>query len=122
MKNIYLQILDQQSVNSPLVLATVVRTQGSTPQKPGSSALFCNSTLLAGTVGGGIVEEKVRKAASEAIISGNSNLLSFSLINDIANKEEAICGGLISVLLDANLKNSLNLFRELKASFENRIP
>ena len=45
MKNIYLQLLDHQSDSNHLVLATVTRTKGSTPQKPGSSALFNKNGL-----------------------------------------------------------------------------
>ena len=56
MKNIYLQYLDHQSDKTPLILATVTRTNGSTPQKPGSSALFGKKGLVSGTIGGVVVE------------------------------------------------------------------
>jgi Xanthine and CO dehydrogenases maturation factor, XdhC/CoxF family len=72
MKNIYLQFLDHQSDKSHLVLATVTRTQGSTPQKPGSSALFSKRGLICGTVGGGVVEGRVEKLAQAAIVSKKS--------------------------------------------------
>jgi xanthine dehydrogenase accessory factor len=122
MKNIYLQIPDLLSSDSPLILATVTRTQGSTPQKPGSSALFCEKGLISGTVGGGIVEGKVQVLARESIVTNNSGHFHFNLANDISNTEEAICGGQISVLIDANLKNSLSVFEEIKKSLSNRIP
>ena len=122
MNNIYIDIIEQLAANSPLVLATVVRTKGSTPQKPGSSALFCKNGLLAGTVGGGIVEARVLDAALESISSGNSTLLKVSLSNDISNKEEAICGGEIAVLIDANLQNYMQVFAELNGSLEKRTP
>jgi len=122
MNNIYLDILEQNATNSPLVLATVVRTHGSTPQKPGSSALFCKAGLLAGTVGGGIVEAKTSNAALESIKSHQSSLLRINLANDISKKEEAICGGEITVLVDANLQNYLNVFTELKGSLVKNIP
>jgi xanthine dehydrogenase accessory factor len=122
MKNIYLQISDRLKVNSDLVLATVVRTKGSTPQKPGSSALFGKTGLISGTVGGGIVEGKVQKIALESIAMGNSGYFHFNLANDISKKEEAICGGQISVLVDANLKNFALLLDEIRQSVLNRIP
>jgi xanthine dehydrogenase accessory factor len=121
MKNIYLQIPDLQSADSPLVLATVTRTRGSTPQKPGSSALFGSKGLISGTVGGGVVEGKVQKLATDAVLSGNCDLSRFNLANDISDTEEAICGGEISVLTDANLGNSLEVFEELKQSLAKRI-
>jgi len=122
MKNIYLQILDNQSGKSPLVLATVTSTRGSTPQKPGSSALFDKKGIVAGTIGGGIVEGKVQRLAHEALKSKESGLFLFDLANDISNKEDAICGGQISVLIDANLNNSVSVFGQIKKSLEDRIP
>ena len=63
MKNIYLQIPLNAHEFADLVLATVTGTEGSTPQKPGSSALFNQKGLIAGTVGGGILEGKVQEIA-----------------------------------------------------------
>jgi len=122
MANIYLDIFKHQAINSPLVLATVVRTHGSTPQKPGSSALFCKKGLLSGTVGGGIVEGKTKDAALGSIKTHNSSLLTINLENDISNKEEAICGGEITVLVDANLQNHMQVFTGLQSSLKGRIP
>jgi xanthine dehydrogenase accessory factor len=122
MKNLYLQFLDNQSDISSLVLATVTGTSGSTPQKPGSSALFDEKGLFSGTVGGGVVEGRVRKLAMEAIVTKKSGHFLFNLANDISNKEEAICGGRISVLVDANLQNYYSVFEQIGKSIENRIP
>jgi len=122
MTNIYIDIPEQQKINFPLVLATVVRTHGSTPQKPGSSALFSKNGLLSGTVGGGIVEGKVCETALESLKTRNSSLVIINLANDISNKEEAICGGEVTVLVDANLQNSMQVFSELRSSIENGIP
>ena len=122
MKNICLEIPDLHSSDYPLVLATVVRTMGSTPQKPGCSALFDNKGLVTGTIGGGIVEGKVQKLAAELIVSKNSGLYHFNLSNDISKTEEAICGGQIDVLIDLNINNFVPLFEQLKKSLKNQIP
>ncbi len=120
MKNIYLQLLDHQSDSYPMVLATVTRTKGSTPQKPGSSALFNKNGLIAGTVGGGVVEGRVAKLAQEALKSKKSGHFQFNLANDISSKEEAICGGQISVLIDANPGNHIHVFEQVRKSYEKR--
>lgn len=122
MKNIYLQLLDHKTELSSIVLATVTRTHGSTPQKRGSSALLDSEGLVAGTVGGGVVEGRVLNLAREAIMNKLSGHFSFNLANEITNKEEAICGGQISVLIDANLNNYISVFEQLASSLENRIP
>jgi xanthine dehydrogenase accessory factor len=122
MKNIYIQIPDLLYTHSGIVLATVTRSYGSTPQKPGSSALFDKNGIIAGTVGGGIVEGKVQRIAHEALLSKRSGHFRFDLANDISNIEEAICGGEISVLVDANLSNNISVFNQLKQSVLNRVP
>lgn len=122
MKSIYLQIPDLLYPDSNLVLATVTGSYGSTPQKPGSSALFRSDGIIAGTVGGGIVEGKVQRIALEGIISKRSGHFTFDLANDISKSDEAICGGKISVLVDASLSNHISVFNQLKQSVQDRIP
>src|SRR5512133_1898751 len=122
MKNICLQLLDHYSDTSHLALATVIRTSGSTPQKPGSSMISGMNGVVAGTIGGGVVEGRVQKLAIEAIEKYKSQYHNFNLSNDISKKEEAICGGQISVLIDVNLKNHLPVFRQINSSLEKRIP
>lgn len=121
MKNIYLQVIDQHSDNSNLVLATVTGTHGSTPQIAGSSALFGKKGIITGTVGGGIVEGKIQKIAMDAILSKESGHFHFNLANDISNTEEAICGGQISVLVDADLNGYITVFEQVKQSMAKRI-
>jgi xanthine dehydrogenase accessory factor len=120
MKNIYLQLTNQNTSDSPLVLATVFRTFGSTPQKPGSSALFGEKGLIAGTIGGGIVEGKIQKIAADSLVSGVSGLFNFNLAHDISKKEEAICGGQISVMVDSDPARSATVFEQLKLSLAKR--
>ncbi len=122
MKNIYLQILDHSSDITNLVLATVTSTHGSAPQKPGSSALYDRKGLVSGTIGGGVVEGRVGKIVAESLKSKKSGHFQFNLSNDILNKDEAICGGQISVLIDANLQNHLSLLEQLRYSIENHQP
>ncbi len=114
MKNIYAHILDQDLVGLPLVLATVTKTSGSTPQKPGSSALFNKGGLLSGTVGGGIIEGKVMEIAASSLVSKESSLVHFNLSNDISNTSEPICGGQISILIDPNTHNYLSVFKQIR--------
>lgn len=122
MKNIYLQLHDHKLDNPSLVLCTVTRTHGSTPQKPGSSAIFDNNGLIAGTVGGGVVEGKVQRLAIEAYKSKSSGHFQFNLSNDISNKEEAICGGQIEILIDASLNNHFPVFEQIRKSIKDHVP
>ena len=66
-RNIYLELLELIRINETCVLATVTKTVGSTPQKPGCSAVFGKKHLLAGTVGGGVVELKIKEKSINAM-------------------------------------------------------
>jgi xanthine dehydrogenase accessory factor len=122
MKNIYLELLETTDTGHNIVLATVTGTIGSTPQKPGSSAIFKNDKLISGTVGGGVVEGKVQEAAKNCSVSHRSKLIHLMLNSDISEKDEAICGGEIDILVDADPGIHLPVFREMQKSAENREP
>lgn len=116
MGNIYLHIAETEQDTPGLVLATVTGTKGSTPRKAGSSALFSNDKLIAGTVGGGIVEKKVSEYAAISAANKASASLIFSLENKIEAREEAVCGGTITILVDAMPMNHRDVFRAMAQS------
>ena len=122
MNNIYIQTAHIGPGVSDPVLATVTGSKGSTPQKPGSSALFGNKRLILGTVGGGIVENKVSDCAEKCSQTKGSAYLHFSLDNDISRKEEAICGGNISILLDADPLSHISVYKEMEQSLASGYP
>ncbi len=122
MKNIYFQIADTDPLMQGVVLATVTAATGSTPQKPGSSAIFVNGKLIAGTVGGGVVENKVREYAGRCAVTGESALLGFNLDKDGPDAEEALCGGTLTILVDADPLRHLNVFREMHQSIREGFP
>ena len=104
------------------VLATVTSAHGSTPQKPGSSAIYGKSGLLAGTVGGGAVELAIGEIASKALKSGKTGYYRFDLDNDITDLEAAICGGGMGILVDAEPERHIDVFKSVIKSLNNRIP
>lgn len=122
MKNIYLQISERQAADVSMALATITATVGSAPQKPGCSALFDQTGLLSGTIGGGILEAKVQEIAKTAMITRESGLHRFMLNNDISQQEEAICGGQVEVLLDTAISEHNHVFNAIRQSLLKRIP
>jgi len=122
MKNVYSHITETAQQPQGLVLATVTGTMGSTPQKPGSSALFRNNSLIYGTVGGGIVENRVQEYAGKCSLTRESAYLHFSLDNDITDKGAAVCGGTISVLVDGDPLSSLAVFQAMDEALASGCP
>ncbi|MDF1561364.1 MAG: XdhC family protein [Bacteroidales bacterium] len=122
MNNIYFQIGETDPLTPGVVLATVTAATGSTPQKPGSSALFVNGKLIAGTVGGGVVENKVMKYAGRCAVTGESALLGFNLDKDAPDPEEALCGGALTILVDAHPLKHISVLREMQQSIREGLP
>lgn len=121
-KYIYYQLLDLIRENQPCVLATVTNSQGSTPQKPGCSAIFSKKGLLFGTVGGGAVELAIGELAAKAIRSTKTGYFKFDLDNDITDLEAAICGGGMNILIDAEPGKHIKVFESLANSLSLRTP
>jgi len=119
MRSIYHSILEQIRLGSECIVATVVHTSGSTPQKAGSSALFGAEGLLAGTVGGGMLEDEVQHIAENVIISGISDHYYFNL-NTEPGSEGAICGGEAVVLVDANPSAHFQSLEKMEQSLSDR--
>lgn len=119
MRSIYHSILEKIRSGSGIVLATVVHTAGSTPQKPGSSALFGEGGLLAGTVGGGMLEGEVEHIAESVLISGISDIFYFDL-DDSPDGGGAICGGEARVLVDADPSAHITCLEEMEDSLSKR--
>lgn len=122
MKNVYSQIPEIAKEKTTLVLATVISTSGSTPQKAGALALFDSSGLKAGTIGGGYLEGKVTELAIEASRNGNSGIYNFELDKSIEHKSEAICGGRVRVLIESGVAKYIPLVRLVENSMKQRKP
>ena len=117
MRNIYLRAIQELEKGTQIVLATLWSTRGSAPQKAGASAIFSNRGLECGTLGGGVMEAHVQLQALLRLSSKQNHYGEFSLGSGIDDPEGAICGGSASVLLDANLNQSMAALQQMRDSF-----
>ena len=122
MKNIYVQLSDFLKEKKQVALATIIEAKGSTPQVPGASAIFSTEGLLAGTLGGGLLEGDAQKKAQDALKIGSSLLYRFNLNADISSDEGSLCGGQVRILLDVLPAKHENVFKNLHQSFLGRKP
>ncbi|MEO6214354.1 MAG: XdhC/CoxI family protein [Vicinamibacterales bacterium] len=81
-------------------LVTVVRSQGSTPQRAGAKMLVFADGRTVGTIGGGCYESDAIGQARAAIGSARSALLHYELNDDFAQENGLICGGRMDVHVD----------------------
>ena len=95
------EAVNQLESGNPCVLATVVRTKGSTPQKAGAMLLVRENGSAVGTLGGGCVEGDIWFAAREILRNqGGPEFKDYYLNEDIAARDGLVCGGTMYFYLE----------------------
>ena len=101
MKEVFQEAVQQMEKGDSIVVATVVRTKGSTPQKPGSKLLVRKDGSGVGTLGGGCVEGDIWFAAKELMKSGRgAEHREYQLNEELAAEDGLVCGGTMYFLID----------------------
>lgn len=101
MEPVFREAVSQLTDERQVVLATVVKTSGSTPQKPGAKLLVRDDGSGVGTLGGGCVEGDIWFAAQQLLKSGGSaEMRSYELNEELAAEDGLICGGTMYFLID----------------------
>lgn len=98
-----LQILEQllaaQTRREPVVLATVIRDQGSVPRHAGSKMLIYGDGRTLGSIGGGEMESRVTAVAQEALRDGQPRVVPYSLV-DPKRGDPGVCGGNVDIYVE----------------------
>ena len=97
--NLLRALLAAREAGQPVALATVVRARGSVPRHAGSKMLIYPDGRLAGTVGGGELEARIRDEALAALQDGRPRLVPYSLV-DPARGDPGVCGGEVEVYVE----------------------
>ncbi len=84
-----------------VALVTVVRAQGSTPQRVGARMLVYEDGRTLGTIGGGCYEQDALGKARLALQTGRPTLAHYDLNDDFAEEHGLICGGRMDVFIEA---------------------
>ena len=101
MQDVFHEAINQLGQGEPLVVATVIRTKGSTPQKPGAKLLVRSDGSGVGTLGGGCVEGDIWFAASQLLRrGGQAQYKEYALNEELAAEDGLVCGGTMYFLID----------------------
>jgi xanthine dehydrogenase accessory factor len=87
------------TAGSPLVVATVAATRGSTPRKPGARMAVRPDGSFCGTIGGGCGEAEVWQEAMNVLETGQPRLVVVDL-TESPEGEDKICGGIMEVFVE----------------------
>jgi xanthine/CO dehydrogenase XdhC/CoxF family maturation factor len=83
-----------------VALATVIRTWGSSPRRPGSRLVVNRNGDFFGSVSGGCVEGAVIEAAKSVMTTGEPIILEYGVTNEQAWEVGLACGGTIEVFVE----------------------
>ena len=83
-----------------VMLATVVRTWGSSPRPPGALLALRDDGRAVGSVSGGCIEGAVVQEALAAIKDGKPRLLDFGVTDEQAWDVGLACGGKVQVFVE----------------------
>ena len=95
-------ILSANKVGQSVVLATIIRSQGSTPRRTGAKMLVYEDGKIAGTIGGGEMESRVIEEALKTLHTKKPLVMHYALV-DPKRGDPGVCGGEVEIFLEPYL-------------------
>jgi xanthine dehydrogenase accessory factor len=96
---LYQEVVEIEKNNGAGALCTIIQSKGSTPRHVNSKMLVYPDGHITGTVGGGEVENRVIKAALQAIDDRTPRLLSYNMSNP-ERGDPGVCGGQLEIYVE----------------------
>jgi xanthine dehydrogenase accessory factor len=93
-------LLEALDRDEAVALATVVEVQGASPAPVGAKLLIWPDGRIAGTVGGGTLEQRVVAEACAALAEGCSRLCHYALREEGPDAVGMLCGGEVRVFIE----------------------
>lgn len=118
MFQLYRKALDLSAKNLPVVLSTVIHTEGSTPQKAGSQALMDGEGNLWGTLGGGMVEADGLDRMQRTLAEGTPSQHEYRLDDEYSRTAGPICGGTMRFYTQPDLGNQREAIESAISAFD----
>ena len=125
MKDVFKETKRLLDSGQKAVLATVVKTKGSTPQKPGAKLLVREDGSGIGTLGGGCVEGDIWFAAQQLLkTTGPTQFREYQLNEDLAAEEGLVCGGSMYFMIDPIYEPDevLGFAKEINDAYSGKAP
>jgi xanthine dehydrogenase accessory factor len=120
MNNLIKEVYTLLSKGEDVAQASVVTHSGSTPRTSGAKMIVRSDGGIIGTVGGGLMEAEVIKAATEIFKTGKTRIMMFDLSGGNIDDMDMICGGRVRVVLELikSVSDNINLFKKYAGAME----
>ncbi len=123
MQEILDDVIAELEAGRPFALVTLVADLGSTPRAAGAEMLVREDGSIAGTIGGGLLEHTMTRAAERALAERSSRRERLDLDGtDLGSADQMVCGGAAEVLVayvppgDAELTAACGLLRAARGA------
>lgn len=125
MKEVIEEALGLMEKGEPCVLATVIHTKGSTPQKAGAKLLIRKDGSCVGTLGGGCVEGEIWSLAKQLLSTQGEPLYrKYDLNEAFTARDGLVCGGTMYFFIDplASTGNFQSFASEIVRAYRDEMP
>jgi xanthine dehydrogenase accessory factor len=99
-EEVFKAVTETLSLGNSAALVTIIRTEGSTPQRVGAKMLVFSDGRTVGTIGGGCYENDAFWKARKSLETRRSQVVRYELADDIAEESGLICGGQMEVYIE----------------------
>ena len=99
-EEVFKAVGDTLSRGESAALVTIIRTEGSTPQRVGAKMLVFADGRTVGTIGGGCYENDAFWKARKSLETHRPLVARYELADDIAEESGLICGGQMDVYIE----------------------
>lgn len=119
MKTVIDDLVKILAAGEQVVSVTIIRSKGSAPRSAGARMLVRTDGSIAGTVGGGMVEERCRRMAETMLKeSADYTMMEIELDGDSIASDGMVCGGNVTVLLQMVRPDEVELYRRVVAELQ----
>lgn len=96
------KLVEAEQEEKSIVLATVIKSHGSSPRAEGAQMLVWPDNSIASTIGGGPAEAEVIEKSIELLKTKQTEpeILHFKMDNDTSAETGGICGGNVDIYLE----------------------
>jgi xanthine dehydrogenase accessory factor len=113
MRDILADLILWTKQDTPIALATVVQTWGSSPRRAAAKMALASDGRIIGSVSGGCVENAVYEAGIESLNTNRPQLLHFGVADETAWEVGLACGGSIDVFVKPLDKNFFEILHSV---------
>ena len=99
-QEVFEAVAEALATGEQAALVTIIKTQGSTPQRVGAKMLVYADGRTVGTIGGGCYENDAFWKARESLERREPLVASYELTDDFAEESGLVCGGQMEVYIE----------------------